>query len=290
MKVLSGQQVDDYRRHGFLFPIPVLTSSEAAEGMRNIERLEARIGTPLAKAHKKYRSGSYTFLPWVEALCRHPRVLDAVEDVLGPDILVYWATFFIKEAGSPAFTAWHQDATYFGLAPHEHVTAWVALSDASMAAGCMEVLPPHGAPRQYSHANSRLEHSINAAGQVIVEPLDETGVTAMELKAGEMSLHHTLCPHRSAPNAAAHRRVGYGISYIPAHVRSTGSRRQSALLVRGRDHGNFDLLPSPAAEFAADAVAAGERFFTHFMDNYAEQVKRHAEQFAPAPAMVACKA
>ena len=290
MKVLSGQQVDDYRRHGFLFPIPVLTSSEAAEGMRNIERLEARIGTPLAKAHKKYRSGSYTFLPWVEALCRHPRVLDAVEDVLGPDILVYWATFFIKEAGSPAFTAWHQDATYFGLAPHEHVTAWVALSDASMAAGCMEVLPPHGAPRQYSHATSRLEHSINAAGQVIVEPLDETGVTAMELKAGEMSLHHTLCPHRSAPNAAAHRRVGYGISYIPAHVRSTGSRRQSALLVRGRDHGNFDLLPSPAAEFAADAVAAGERFFTHFMDNYAEQVKRHAEQFAPAPAMVACKA
>jgi hypothetical protein len=151
-----------------------------------------------------------------------------------------------------------------------------------MKAGCMEVLPPHGAPRQYHHVNSRLEHSINAAGQVIVEPLDETGITAMELKAGEMSLHHTLCPHRSAPNRAAHLRVGYGISYIPAHVRVsvTGARRPQALLVRGRNHGNFDLLPSPAAEFDPAAVEVGERFFAQFMARYTGQEKRHAEQFA----------
>lgn len=280
MKALTEQQVRDYRQNGFLFPIPVLTPGEAAAGLQNIIRLEERVGTPLAKGHKKYRSGSYTFLPWVEALCRHPRVLDAVEDVLGPDILVFWATFFIKEPHSPAFTAWHQDSTYFGLEPHEHVTAWIALSAASTEAGCMEVLPPQGAPRQYQHVNSRLEHSINVAGQVIVDSLDETGITAMELRAGEMSLHHTLCPHRSAPNAAAHRRVGYGISYIPAHVRTTGSRRLPALLVRGRNHGNFDLLPSPRAEFDPAAVAVGEDFFARFMEHYAEQVKRHAEHFA----------
>lgn len=280
VKALTEKQVRDYRQNGFLFPLSVLTPDEAAAGLNNIVRLEARIGTPLARAHKKYRSGTYTFLPWVEALCRHPRVLDAVEDVIGPDILVFWGTFFVKEAGSPAFTAWHQDATYFGLEPHEHVTAWIALSDASKEAGCMEVLPPNGTPRQHHHAHSRLEHSINAAGQVIVEPLDETGITAMELKAGEMSLHHTLCPHRSAPNAASHLRVGYGISYIPAHVRTTGSRRLPALLVRGRNKGNFDLMPSPCAEFDPAAVAVGERFFTRFMEHYAEQVERHAAQFA----------
>ena len=207
-------------------------------------------------------------------------MLDAVEDVLGPDILVFWGTFFIKEAGSPAFTAWHQDSTYFGLDPHEHVTAWIALSDASEQAGCMEVLPPNGAPRQYHHANSRLPNSINAAGQVIVEPLNEAGITAMSLKAGEMSLHHTLCPHRSEPNAASHRRVGYGISYIPAHARVTCSHRLPALLVRGQNKGNFDLMPSPRAEFDADAVAVGEDFFARFMEHYAEQEKRHAEQFA----------
>ena len=283
MKALTTKQVSDYRQNGFLYPIPVLTPGEAAAGLDHIRRLEERIGTPLSQAHKKYRSGSYTFLPWVEALCRHPRVLDAVEDVLGPDILVFWATFFIKEAGSPAFTAWHQDATYFGLEPHAHVTAWIALSDASEQAGCMEVLPPDGAPRQYHHVNARLPHSINAAGQVIVEPLNESGIASMALKAGEMSLHHTLCPHRSAPNAASHRRVGYGISYIPAHVRTTGSRLP-ALLVRGRNKGNFDLLPSPRAEFDPEAVAVGDRFYGRFMEHYAEEVSAHAEQFAQRPA------
>ena len=80
--------------------------------------------------------------------------------------------------------------------------------------------------------------------------LDETGITAMQLKAGEMSLHHTLCPHRSAPNAASHRRVGYGISYIPAHVRTTSLRRQSALLVR--DEARWAVQRRPA-RYAADA-------------------------------------
>ncbi|MGH8617015.1 MAG: phytanoyl-CoA dioxygenase family protein [Burkholderiales bacterium] len=280
MKALTEQQVRDYHQNGFLFPIPVLTPDEAAARMRDIERLEARIGTPLSKAHKKYRSGSYNFLPWLADLCRNPRVLDAVEDVIGPDILVFWATFFVKEPGSPAFTAWHQDSTYFGLDPHEHVTAWVALTDASELAGCMEVLPPNGKPRQYRHAQARLEHSINAAGQTIVEKLDETGMTAMTLKAGEMSLHHTLCPHRSAPNQAAHRRIGYGISFIPAHAKVIGPHRMSALLVRGENKGNFDLLPSPRAEFDPEAVAVGERFYARFMENYQEQIRRHDEEYA----------
>jgi hypothetical protein len=113
----------------------------------------------------------------------------------------------------------------------------------------MDVVSAHGAPRQMHHKAARIEHSLNGAGQVIVEPIDESETIAMELKAGEMSFHNTLCPHRSAPNRASHRRVGLGISYIPAKIRVTGSYRMNALLVRGRDYGNFDLLPPPAAEF-----------------------------------------
>src|SRR5690606_7959942 len=158
------------------------------------------------------------------------------------DILVYTSTFFIKEAGSPTFAEWHQDATYFGLTPHEHVTAWVALSEASAEAGCMEVLSAQGAPRQMHHAAARLANSINGAGQAIVEPLPENERAVMELKAGQSSLHHTLCAHRSAPNRSSHRRVGFGISYIPAHVKPVGPYRMQALLVRGQDKwNNFDL-------------------------------------------------
>src|SRR3712207_6753386 len=102
MKALTAEQVRHYHDTGFLFPIPVLTPQEVSDAMSNIERLEAHIGTKLSAAHKRYRSGSYTFLPWVEKLVRHPKVLDAVEDVIGPDILVYWATFFVKEPNTPA--------------------------------------------------------------------------------------------------------------------------------------------------------------------------------------------
>ena len=220
-------------------------------------------------------------MPWADELVRHPRILDVVEDLIGPDILVYTATFFIKEAASPTFAAWHQDATYFGLAPYEHVTAWVALSDASAAAGCMEVVSSRGQPRQLRHAALGLADSINGGGQAIVEAFDEGGGAMMALAAGEFSLHHTLCRHRSAPNRAGHRRVGLGISYIPAHCRLTGSVRMCARLVRGQySGGNFDLIPPPEGEFHPTAVARHERVYRAYRDNYAEQIIVHERDFA----------
>jgi non-haem Fe2+, alpha-ketoglutarate-dependent halogenase len=135
--------------------------------------------------------------------------------VIGPNILVWTSTFFIKEPHSPTFAAWHQDGTYFGLEPHEQVCAWVALTDASAGSRV------HGAivqPRSASavhHAPLGLANSINRAGQTIMEPFDETNPVAMALPAGSFSLHHELAVHRSAPNNASHRRVGIGLNYIP---------------------------------------------------------------------------
>ena len=281
MKVLTQQQVDSYRRDGFLCPLSALSRDEAAARLADLERVEARLGAPMTQVERKWRGASYTFLPWVNALARDPRILDVVEDLLGPDILVYTATFFIKESGAPTFAAWHQDATYFGLTPYDHVTAWIALTDASDEAGCMEVLPWRGAPaRQLHHAAAQLAGSINGAGQVIVEPMEEGETVTMALEAGQFSLHHTLSRHRSAPNRSSHRRVGLGISYIPASVRNTGSIRLPALLVRGKDHGNFDLLPSPASEFSPEALPVHEKAYAAYREHYAEQIRLHEEQFA----------
>jgi len=278
-KKLTPQQIESYHRDGYLFPLPALSREEAAARLQDLERVEAHLGAPMTQVERKWRGGSFTFLPWVNTLARDPRIVDVVEDLLGPDLLVYTATFFIKEPGSATFAAWHQDSTYFGLRPHEHVTAWIALTDANAQAGCMEVLPWNGeTPRQLHHAAARLTHSINGAGQVIVDPLPEGPTVAMELAAGQFSLHHTLCRHRSAPNRASHRRVGLGISYIPAHVRPIGSYRLSALLVRGRDHGTFDLLPSPAVEFDPAAVAEHERAYGLYSEHYAEQIRMHAQE------------
>jgi non-heme Fe2+,alpha-ketoglutarate-dependent halogenase len=283
MKALTQEQVDQFRHNGFLFPVPALTADEIATCLAGVHRLEADLGCPVAEADVKWRSHAYAHAPWFNDLIRHPRILDAIEDVIGPDILVWTSTFFIKEPNSPTFAAWHQDGTYFGLEPHEQVCAWVALTDASAEAGCMEMLSSGGAPRQLHHAALGLAHSINRAGQTITEPFDDSSPVAMALPAGSFSLHHELAVHRSAPNRAAHRRVGIGLNYLPTHVRVNSPVRLKAMLVRGRDsYGHFDLIDPPAAERDAAALAVHQDLSDRYRANYDVQVRRHAEQFPAA--------
>jgi hypothetical protein len=279
----TAEQVNSYRHDGYLFPLPALSSDELAECHAGLERFERWLGWPVTDADRKWRSAGYILMPWVDRLVRHDKILGAVESLIGPDILVYTSTFFIKEPNSPVFAAWHQDATYFGLTPHEHVTAWVALTDSTARAGCMEVVSSRGPPRQLQHAALGLANSINGGGQAIVEEFDQGEAVAMELPAGSFSLHHTLCRHRSAPNRAPHRRIGLGISYIPAHVRTTGSYRLSALLVRGCDtSGHFDLLPPPECELGSAEIGRHERVYRRYRENYAEQTEWHERRFAAA--------
>ena len=147
----------------------------------------------------------------------------------------------------------------------------------------MDVVSFNGAPRQMHHAALRLEHSINRAGQTIMEPVKEEGVVAMELPAGSFSLHHELSVHRSSPNNASHRRIGLGLNYIPTHVRTTTSVRMTAMLVRGEDkYGHFDLIDPPKAELDAAALATHDRVGSRYRENYNEMVLRHEKEFAAA--------
>jgi ectoine hydroxylase-related dioxygenase (phytanoyl-CoA dioxygenase family) len=281
MKALTQHQVDYCRHNGFLFPVPALSPSEVATCLAGLARLESDLGSPVAEADVKWRSHAYAHSPWFNDLVRHPRILDAVEDVIGPNILVWTSTFFIKEPHSPTFAAWHQDGAYFGLEPREQVCAWVALTDATAEAGCMEQLSFRGVPRLYQHSALGIAHSINRAGQTIMEPFDDSGPVAMALPAGSFSLHHELAVHRSAPNRATHRRVGIGLNYIPTHVRVNGSVRLKAMLVRGSDtYGHFELIDPPTAERDASALAVHQAVSDSYRANYQEQVQRHAECFA----------
>jgi len=283
MKALTPEQVASYHHNGFLFPIPALTDAEIATCLAGLQQLEAELGAPVAEADVKWRSHAYAHSVWFNNLIRHPKILDAIEDVIGPNILVWTSTFFIKEPQSPTFAAWHQDGTYFGLNPHEQVCAWVALTDASREAGCMEHLSSQGSPRQLRHAPLGLANSINRAGQTIMEPFDESNPVAMALPAGSFSLHHEFAVHRSAPNNASHRRVGIGLNYIPTHVRVEGPVRCCAMLVRGEDtYGNFDLIEPPTAERDAAALATHQLVSDRYRENYKIQVTRHEQQYAAA--------
>jgi len=192
----------------------------------------------------------------------------------GPNILVYTSTWFIKEPESAAIAAWHQDATYFGLRPYVHVTAWLALTDATAENRCMEFLPGSHRRGQLPHRAGVVAGSVNRAGQAVVGDVDDAPAVHAPLRAGEFSLHPTLCLHRSEPNRSPGRRIGLATSYIPTHVQHLGVKHKTpAMLVRGVDtFGHFELEPAPAADLDELARDAYARSYEGYRAAYAEQV------------------
>jgi non-heme Fe2+,alpha-ketoglutarate-dependent halogenase len=282
-KLLTQTQTDAYHRDGFLFPVTAMTPSEAAVYRAELESFEDRIGSLLPKADEKYRSRSYLLFDWAQRLVRHPAILDAVEDVIGPNILVYTSTWFIKEPGTDAFTAWHQDATHFGLDPNDvHVTAWIALSDATNDSGCMQFVSRSIEGGQLGHKIG-LRSSINNAGQFIPGSFEDHELADCCLMPGQFSLHNTLLVHRSGANFSTDRRIGLGISYIPTSVRHVGSARVPAHLARGEDcYGHFDLDPAPAGDFGDAAREVHALSYRRWANAYAKETARHQEQHLAA--------
>ena len=278
-KRLTDEQIDRYRRDGFLGPVDALSREEAAALRRNLEAFEATFPPgPVAPANRRKL---HVRLGWMRDLVEDARIVDAIEDLIGPDILVFNSTFFIKEPQTGAVTAWHQDATYFGLEPHEHVTAWVAFSDASAESGCMEFVVGSHRGGQLRHAAQEVANSVNHGSQTIAEPFEASPTAMAPLRPGQFSLHHTLVVHQSAPNRGHDRRIGCGISYIPARVRHKGSFRMPATLVRGTDsHGHFDLEPDPRLLSDKDAAAAHEQAYARYRAGYQEQMAEHARAYA----------
>ena len=158
------------------------------------------------------------------------------------------------------------------------VTAWVALTDASIEAGCMEVIPGSHTLGQLHHAEHRdATHNLLSRGQTITVELDTSHTQFMPVRAGQFSLHHTHLVHNSRPNLSADRRVGLGISYIPTTVRCTSRTRVTAMLVRGTDrHGHFDDEPRPRVDFGTAERAAHAEAVARFRASNAEQTTRYA--------------
>ncbi len=273
MQVLSEIALTGCRRDGFLSPASSIGSAAAREYRAALEAFEGQAGQSISTSIARFKP--HVRFPWANSLVRSPAILDVVEQFIGPDILVWTATFFVKEAHTTAVTLWHQDWTFFGLRPHRHITAWVALSEASVEAGCMRFVPGKGEARPMRHRSRADPNSINGGGQCVIEPFDEGAAVYAPLATGAFSLHSTLCVHSSAANASNDRRIGLGISYIPTDVRHIGTLPVSAMLVRGEDrHGNFTLERAPTGDDAADAAYHAEIYPT-YRAAYNEQMAWH---------------
>lgn len=263
---LSRDQIAQYNRDGFVFPVDCLTPEEVRHYRFCLEAFEQEQGDTFGKLPNLVRSKSHLLFTWMDELVRHPKVLDAVESLIGPDILLYHLTSWLKEPHEPSHVSWHQDGTYFGLEPYDQVTAWIALTDATPEMGCVKILPGTQVIGQRPHKDMPAPGNLLSRGQTIDHKLDYTKYELMPLRAGQISLHHTHVVHASEPNRTEQRRIGIGVSYIPTRCRLINDVRVTATLVRGQDsYGHFDLEPRPAADFDTAARAAHadavERFF-----------------------------
>ncbi len=254
---LSPAEVARYERDGYLFPYEVMSTAETADARRRIEAFERRLGGPLPK---ELRHRPHLYSSTIDTIVRSPRILDRVESLLGPDILCWESVLFIKEAKDPAYISWHQDAAYWGLEPYDVLTAWVALSPSNRRSGCMRVLPGSQTGGISAHVDTYAPNNMLSRGQEMAVTVDEAKVVDIVLAPGTMSLHHVKIAHGSDPNTADDRRIGLAIRYIPAHVRQTIGRDDTATLVRGSDHyRHFEPEPRADGDFTEAGLANQDR-------------------------------
>ena len=256
--VLSQEEVRRYRETGFLCPLPALSAAQAATQMRDLERIEAVAGKDVLKT---FRGKGHLMLLSLYELVHHPAVLDIVESVVGPNILVWNSSLFLKEPRDPGYVQWHQDVYDFDENSDAIVSAWIALLPSNRENGAMRVVPG-------SWRNRHVEHKPVPPGspalirdnlEIAVE-VDEANAVDLLLEPGQLSLHHMYTYHGSPPNRSDGRRCGFAVRYVAPHVCRKGDP-YAATVVRGSDPlGHFGKDPVPKRDLDPDLVAYANKY------------------------------
>jgi non-haem Fe2+, alpha-ketoglutarate-dependent halogenase len=241
---LTDEQVIFFREEGYIYPFTAISKEEAQSFVERLDSYDAILGE---ETQKQLKIKAHVAAPWLSELACNKNILDAVESLIGPDILLFGASMFSKKGPDTRFVSWHQDAAYYGLDPQEEVTCWLGLTDADIENGCMRVMPCSHLGADAEHEETYDAQNMLGRGQTI-RAVDENKAVYMPVKAGQFSIHHERTWHASSPNPSTRRRVGMAFFYMPAHTQSILGRR-TATLVRGQDrYGYWDPEPYPAKD------------------------------------------
>ena len=252
MAFTAEQIADTYTRDGFVFPIDAVSESEARSIRADLERAEAELADDPTKL-SMLRSYPDRVLPSFDRLVRNPNLVDAVKPILGEDLMVWSGGLFIKEANTPHVVTWHQDLTYWGLDEADEVTAWVALSPATIESGCMSFVPGSHTQQLVPHVDTFADNNLLSRGQEIAVEVDEDAGVHVILNTGQASLHHGHLFHSSGPNTTNDRRIGAAIRFIKPSMKQRSGDRSLVTLVSGEDHyGHFTVASEPRGWLAEE--------------------------------------
>jgi len=274
-KLLSETAIIQYRKEGYYFPVRMMDGAQVAECRNQLETFEAARGDPVGGP---LRNKAHLLFKWVDDVMRGETILDAVEDLIGPDILCWNTLFWTKEAHSETFVSWHQDLQYWGLDTDELITVWLAISHATLESGCMSVLPGSHLGEMMPHKDEYKPDNMLTRGQEIAVEVDASKTVAMPLQPGEASLHNGRLAHASRPNRSSDRRIGLSLHYMPTRTKQIIGAWDSAALVRGEDKfEHFTHTPRPQKDFDPAAVKFHEKAANAVRDvlfHDAQQVRR----------------
>jgi ectoine hydroxylase-related dioxygenase (phytanoyl-CoA dioxygenase family) len=248
---LTRRDQQRYEELGYHFPVRVLENEEVERSRSNFltyrEKCRSQLERLPINQHYQLFSETHFVAGWVHRIVTQQRVLDAVESLIGENLLVWNTAWFAKMPGEKTFVSWHQDGMYWKLSPHKIVTAWVALSPSTSTNGGLRVIPVTHLHPALPHKETYQPDNALSRGQDIGVTVDESKAVDIELQPGEMSLHHLWIVHGSQANMSPDiPRIGIAIRYVSTEVKQDSPNKPLAMLVRGRDdHGHFELLPPP---------------------------------------------
>jgi chlorinating enzyme len=250
---IGSSLADAFRRDGYVYPIRALTEEVATSLRHTLEAAEA--AAPDAEVKSMVTGLPHLIMPEFYDIVRDPALTGPVSEIMGEDLLVWGCSFFTKEPHTKSFVSWHQDLTYWGLDDADQITAWVALSPATVESGCMRFVPGSHLQDLVPHRDTFDPENLLTRGQeAVVEVKDEDAVNIV-LPTGRMSLHHGRIFHASHPNRSDDRRIGLAVRYIKPSMRQTSGAKTIAVLARGEDRfGNFELADRPKGGFAPEDI------------------------------------
>ncbi len=247
---------DEYNEKGYAFPFRLFNGHQANKYRAALEKIETEHDEGLVKLAIGH---SNSLIPFVDEITRLDAVLNPVKEILGPDLLVWNSSFFIKEPQTTDFVSWHQDLTYWGLTDSHEVTAWIALSPATEQSGCMKFVPGSHMGNIVEHRDTFADNNLLSRGQELAVEVNEQDAVNVVLQPGEMSLHHGRLFHASHHNQTDDRRIGLAIRYITPDMQQTINEKTDATLVAGTDKfDHFNLKKAPNGLLDTDDIRAVE--------------------------------
>ena len=268
MMIDPDSMAADYRRDGCFFPIDVMSAEHVAQYRAQLEAVKHEQDAGDERIAAAAFRFAHFVMPFVDEITRLPAIVEPVKVLLGPDLLVWGTTFFVKEPRTRDYVSWHQDLTYWDLDDVAEVTAWVALTPATVANGCMRFIPGSHARGIVPHRDTFAEDNMLTRGQELEDGVDEVDSVDVVLAPGQMSLHHGHIFHGSHANRSDDWRIGLAIRYITPAMRQVSGVKAHATVVAGKDrHGHFHLVPPPTEllapadlELALHAVRTADTF------------------------------